>query len=43
MKIEDRLESKANNKQLYKWNTELDKHRGIDIKDYIEYSDMIYE
>ena len=43
MKIEDRLESQANNKQLHKWNTELDKHRGIDIKDYIEYSDMIYE
>jgi hypothetical protein len=43
LKIEDRLESKANNKQLHKWNTELDKHRGIDIKDYIEYSDMIYE
>lgn len=43
LKIEDKLESKANNKQLHKWNTELDKHRGIDIKDYIEYSDMIYE
>ena len=43
LKIEDRIESQANNKQLHKWNTELDKHRGIDIKDYIEYSDMIYE
>ncbi len=42
-KIEDKLESKSNNEQLYKWNTEIDKHRGIDIKDYIEYSDMIYE
>ena len=42
-KIQDKIESKANNKQLYKFNTEIDKHRDIKIEDYIPYSHLLYE
>jgi len=35
--------SKFHRQQLHKWNKEIDKKRGIDISDYIEYSDILYE
>ena len=42
-KFENEIDSIHYRKQLKKWNTEIDKKRSIDIKDYIPYSEMIYE
>ena len=42
-KFENEPESIMFRKQLQKWNTAIDKSRGIDIQDYIPYSQLLYE
>tara|TARA_S200002703_G_scaffold133073_1_gene121109 strand:+ start:1363 stop:2634 length:1272 start_codon:yes stop_codon:yes gene_type:complete len=42
-KFEDPETAKFHRKQLFKWNTEIDKKRGTDITNFIEYSNLIYE
>jgi hypothetical protein len=41
-KFIDEQEAKAFRKQLFKWNYSLDKNRGINITNYIPYSNLIY-
>ena len=41
-KFLDEQEAKAFRKQLFKWNYSLDKNRGINITNYIPYSNLIY-
>ena len=42
-KFENEPESIMYRKQLHKWNTSIDNSRGIDIQDYIPYSQLLYE